>query len=178
MLTQKQETFCINLFKGMTQRDAWVDAGYSSKYAPAIIDTNACNLAKVNKIKTRLAELREQVASPGVMTVQQRQERLSEIAGARLTDFLKVEGQSITIDIEQEKNAALQEVSIDEWKGGKDQRAEARTSKIKLINPITAIAELNKMGGDYAPERHKLEIDLPVNIIYKLKEAEAIEAGK
>ena len=40
---------------------------------------------------------------------------------------------------------------------------------------IQAVAELNKMGGDYAPEKHRIELDLPVNIIYKLKEVEAIE---
>ena len=149
MITQKQENFVQNLFKGMTQRDSWIDAGYSSNYSLALVDTHACNLAKTDKIQTRLAELRGSVASTNIMSVTRRQERLSEIAEARLTDFVSVDGDSVTIDLEHEKNAALQEVSIESWRGGKDKRAESRTSKIKLINPIQAIAELNKMEHIY-----------------------------
>lgn len=77
VLTQKQENFTQNIFKGMSQRDAWIGAGYSSNYAVAVIDVNACNLAKKNKIKLRLDELREAVKSENIMTVKERQERLS-----------------------------------------------------------------------------------------------------
>lgn len=79
-LTQKQEIFTQNLFEGMTQREAWIQAGYSSKYAPAIIDTNACNLANSNKIKIRLNELNSQVISPLIATEIERKEILSTIS--------------------------------------------------------------------------------------------------
>ena len=43
---------------------------------------------------------------------------------------------------------------------------------------IQAMAELSKMKGDYAPEKHKIELDLPINITYKLKDRPAIEVEK
>ena len=61
MLTQRQELFTLNLFQGLTQREAWIKAGYSDKYALSNVDRNACILANQTKIKQRLAELRGQV---------------------------------------------------------------------------------------------------------------------
>lgn len=77
-LTPKQERFARNLFSGMSQREAWIQAGYSSKYAPAVIDVNACRLA--TRIKLRLAELNAQVTSKLIANETERQEILSEIA--------------------------------------------------------------------------------------------------
>lgn len=84
MLTQRQENFTLNLFNGMTQRDAWIKAGYSSKYTMAIVDKNACEMANSSKIQVRLAELRKDATSGVVMTVQKRMERLSSIADEEL----------------------------------------------------------------------------------------------
>lgn len=77
MLTQKQETFVLNLFKGMTQREAWIQAGYSSNYAPAIIDSNACALANSSKIKARYNELNKKTEGDTVATVVERKQRLT-----------------------------------------------------------------------------------------------------
>ena len=138
MLTQKQESFCLNILNGMTQREAWTQAGYSSKYDVAIIDVHACALAAQDKIKIRMNELRDQAASTSVMTVQERFERLSEFARENI----------------RSKHGVI------------------RTSNIQ------AMAELSKMKGDYAPEKHKIELDLPINITYKLKDRPAIEVEK
>ena len=78
MLTQKQENFTLNLFKGMTQRDAWINAGYSSKYSLTLVDIHACQLANKGKIKVRLAELRQEVTDAAIATVEERQQRLTE----------------------------------------------------------------------------------------------------
>tara|TARA_Y100000310_G_scaffold187118_1_gene187209 strand:- start:695 stop:1165 length:471 start_codon:yes stop_codon:yes gene_type:complete len=79
MLTKKQELFCVNIFQGMTQRDAWINAGYSDKYALVDIDTHACHLANKDKIKTRIDDLRNQAASSAIGTVQEREEILTDI---------------------------------------------------------------------------------------------------
>jgi len=134
-LTQKQETFAQNLFKGLTQREAWIQAGYSSKYAPAIIDVHACQLAAQDKIKVRLTELNLKTEDVTVATVKERKEKLTQI-----------------------------------MKGDK-------------YNPIQAIAELNKMGGDYAPDKHIIEGEilitpdmraLAVREMLEIKEAERL----
>ena len=79
-LTQRQETFCLNIFSGMTQREAWGRAGYSTKYPAEDVDSHACMLFKSDKIQTRLTELRDKAESPTIMSVTKRKERLSEIA--------------------------------------------------------------------------------------------------
>ena len=44
-LTQRQESFCLNIASGMTQREAYLAAGYSARSAPAILDIRACEVA-------------------------------------------------------------------------------------------------------------------------------------
>ena len=78
-LTQKQETFTQLLFEGKTQREAWVQAGYSSKYAPAIIDVNACKLANSNKVKLRLGELNKPIIARAQATKEAKLGKLEEI---------------------------------------------------------------------------------------------------
>lgn len=145
-LTQKQETFTQNLFKGMTQHGAWINAGYSSNYSGSIIDQNACNLAKQSKIQVRLSELRALVSKSNIMTVKERQERLSEISRANLTEFIDKDG---NITLETDNPGALQEVTVTELRSGQKKPISTTNTKVKLHNPISAIAELNKMDGIY-----------------------------
>ena len=81
MLPQKQENFVNNIFKGMTQREAWIKAGYSSNYSVAIIDIHACQLAAKDKIKVRLEEMRQAAKSGLIADVTERKERLTEQYG-------------------------------------------------------------------------------------------------
>jgi len=83
MLTVKQEKFVINVFKGMTQRDAYVDA-YHPGYSIEAVDANASRLASNDKVLTRLAELQGEVVSVAVSTVRERKEKLSQIANGEL----------------------------------------------------------------------------------------------
>ncbi len=79
-LTQKRENFCLNLIKGLSQREAYVKAGYSSNQLPATLDKSAYDLALIPNIITRLEELRANLTSKAVMPLTERQERLTEFA--------------------------------------------------------------------------------------------------
>lgn len=79
-LTPKQERFCLNLFQGMSQHDAYLAAGYSPSQSANTIDRHASELAKYGKVVTRIKELRHVASSPSIMTVEKRKERLSQIA--------------------------------------------------------------------------------------------------
>ena len=57
-LTQKQELFTEYIFQGMTQREAWGKAGYSTKYPIAIIDSKASALANSGKVKVGIRNFR------------------------------------------------------------------------------------------------------------------------
>ena len=80
MLTQKQENFCQNILKGMTQYDAFVNAYNTENMQRSTIDESACRLAAECKISARVKELRSLVTSKNVATPIQRKEILSEIA--------------------------------------------------------------------------------------------------
>ena len=110
---KRHELFCLSLFQGMTQKDAAIKAGFSSRSS----DMTASRLMRNDKISARLTELHHKAESPAIMDVRGRKERLSYIA--------------------EENN---------EGKFGYQRQPN-----------ISAIAELNKMEGDYAPS--KLEVD-------------------
>jgi len=83
MLSARQEQFAINIFKGMTQRDAYMDA-YHPKSTLAVVDVNASQLLRSPKISNRLKELMGKVTTEAVSTVQERKEKLSQIANGVL----------------------------------------------------------------------------------------------
>ncbi len=139
-LTQKQENFCLNLFSGMSQYDAYLAAGYSSKQSRAVIDINACNLAKDNKIIIRVAELRAHRVTAEIATVDERKKKLTEILRADATEFIDAQG---NITLEGKRTAAIAEINVDVINDVIQRR------KIKLLNPIQAIQELNKMEHIY-----------------------------
>ena len=149
-LTVKQENYTINLFSGMSQREAYVKAGYSSNMLPNTIDRNASKLAKNNQIVTRLSLLQEKAESAKIMDVKERKERLSEISRARLTDYQAsgMDGGWINIGPESPNTAALAEI-VSTTKYDENGASPTLISRIKLHNPVTAIAELNKMERIY-----------------------------
>jgi len=169
MLTQKQENFVNNLFKGMTQREAWIQAGYSSKYALTLIDSHACRLAKRDKIQARLEELRNEASSHTVMTEIQRKERLSEFAKANLVDFISEDGQvSLSKDIPN--YGAATEYAVKRTKHGYNR-------SLKLLNPISAIDLLNKMDGLYDEGRPVRDINIVFVIGKGYQDIKELEVG-
>ena len=82
MLTQKQEDFCLNIVSGMSATDASLQAGYA--------DPNHTSLMlKTVKISERITELRKPAVDSTKMLVQEREERLSDIARE---DIISVKG--------------------------------------------------------------------------------------
>ena len=144
-LTQKQETFTENLFKGMTQREAWIQAGYSSNYSMAILDTNACHLANTNKIKTRYNELQKKTVDESVATVLERKQILTEITRGNLVDYQETgaDGAWLNIGKDSPHTKAISEIT------SRTNEDDSVITKVKLHNPIQAITELNKMERIY-----------------------------
>ncbi|KKN71483.1 hypothetical protein LCGC14_0420620 [marine sediment metagenome] len=158
MLTQKQETFCLEYFKTRDPDGSYILAGYSSKFA----DVNVHKLLKNTRVRQRLDELNQRAEDDAVAGVLERKKVLSEILRARMTDFIEcgADGAWINIGLESTHSAALQEVtSRTEY----DENGAHPTviTKLKLHDPVKSISELNKMGGDYPPERHvNLNVDV------------------
>lgn len=160
-LTQKQETFCLKYIELSNGSQAVLAAGYKTKN-PQVIASQ--NLTKLN-IQSRIAELRQKTEDATVATVQERKRKLTEIMRANLVDFI-TEGGDIFLEVPH--SGALAEVMIEEWRGGEDERASSRTKRIKLYNPIQAIAELNKMEGEYAAEKHEVLTEVIHRMVFIL----------
>lgn len=146
-LTQKQESFCINYFQIGNATEAARIAGYSKKTARVIA---AVNLSKVNIIN-RIKELQEAAASAKIMDVTERKERLSEIARARLTDYVTCGPDRDLVDVgpESPNTAALSEITS-RTEVDKDGAGAAVITKVKLHSPMQAVDLLNKMEKIYA----------------------------
>lgn len=84
----RHEKFCLELIDGKTRKDAAIAAGYSEHSArmfPYVLLNRA-------DVQARLKELQDLASSEKVMNLTRRKEQLSEIAQARITDFMTTEG--------------------------------------------------------------------------------------
>ena len=144
-LTPRERTFADHYFKtsGVRPGLSAIFAGYAPKWA-RIQATAALGRPRV---KAYLRKLWEEAESPIIMSVRERKEKLSKIARGMVGETFEGEGE---IDWEAvKKMAAVKEVTVTEWEGGKGGRAKSRTIRVKLYNPVESIAELNKMDKVY-----------------------------
>ncbi len=169
-LNTRQHLFALNLFKGMSQTDAYLNAGY--KVSRDIAAVNACDLVKNPQVSSFLALLtatnKAEILKTTVKDVENavlsRDEKrgiLATIARAQLSDLLDDSGQ-LKIN---KKSPAMK--ALKEWyhRTRVDQDGNPVTTRsAKLLDPITAIAEDNKMMGHYAPSRHEVAQATLVNI--------------
>lgn len=72
----RHEKFALSLFKGMSQQDAALQAGYK----PSRARQTASRLATMLPIVARILELHQKAESDAIMSVRGRKERLTEIA--------------------------------------------------------------------------------------------------
>ena len=174
-LTQKQENFCLNVFQGMSQREAYIQS-YKPAYAITTIDANASRLASNEKVLKRLTELREKAQNNKIASVIERKEILSEIARASMTNFVEVgqDGAWFNIDNTNLNSRAIQSVQSKTILG-KDGADDAVFIRVNLHNPIDAIKELNKMDGVYAENTTVVNNDnRSINIIVQSEKGKKI----
>lgn len=92
MLTGKQEKFVQGLLAGLSQVEAYRAAYDTQGMNPRTIQNEAYQLAKQDKIRQRLSQLREKIAGERILTIQERMRWLTELIendGPSNTDKLK-----------------------------------------------------------------------------------------
>ena len=161
-LTQKQDNFCLLYFKLGNASEAALQAGYSAR---SIRNIASVNLTKANIIE-RIQELRDKAEDASVANVLERQQILTEIARARLTDYTTCGPDRDLIDVgpESPNTAALQEITS-RTEFDKDGAGNAVITKLKLHNPMQAIDILNKMDKVYTDENEDKSVKVQVNIL-------------
>lgn len=86
MLTAKQEKFVQNIIAGMSQADAYREAYDTKRMSDKSVWENASRLMANVKVTARIAELREQLAKPSIMSAQSRLEWLTELIANETED--------------------------------------------------------------------------------------------
>lgn len=122
MLTAKQEQFVQNIIAGMNQADAYRSAYNSKNMGDNSVYVNASKLMANAKVALRIKELRDELATPAIMTAQERLEWLTAI-----------------IKGEEDTNAKLKAVDImNKMQGEYVQKIEA-----DVKNDVTISIELS-----------------------------------
>ena len=172
-LTQKQENFCLNLIKGMSQREAYAKAGYSANQLPATQDRNAFELASSNKILARLEELRAPIEAEVALSASKRKEILAKIATATPADILELSEDERDTRLKPEAldSPAVSYIRTEQVSIGK---MPVRITRVGMTDKIRAIAELNKMEGDYAPEKRRVEVERVESFVFILPDGQKL----
>jgi len=141
------ETFCLEYLSGKPAGESALIAGFS----PKTCYSAGPRLLKKVEIRKRLAELRNPKDKPLIMAVDERKERLTEIARSKLTDFMELgqDGSWVNIGKETPNGGAIQEIHSRTEYDDDGSKPTVYTS-VKLHDPLKAIDLLNKMDKLYS----------------------------
>ena len=175
MLTQKQERFCLKFIELDSASKAMVAAGYSPRYAAQ----NADHVLKLTKVQNRIAALRKRLEDESIMGPIERRQRLSEIARARLTDFMELgqDGSWVNIGKETPQSGAIAEIHSRTEYDDDGAHPTVHTS-VKLHDPAKAIDLLNKMDKLYAEAEAKVNINLNQKLEARIVQFDAREVAR
>ena len=150
----KQERFaqaCLS----MNQSDAYRTAYDCARLSKKSVNIKSCRLRATVKVGARVAWLQAQVCDDTIMSVLERKQVLSELGRRDPSDYLQSgkDGSWITYGPESKNRRAVSGIesvtkSITSEKGTLSETSII--TKIKVIEPTTAIDLLNKMDGLYA----------------------------
>jgi phage terminase small subunit len=87
MLTAKQEKFVQGIIEGMTLVEAYRSAYDTKNMTDKTAYEKASLLAGQDKIRARIKELRDEVATPKIITAQKRKEWLTEVINDKDVDI-------------------------------------------------------------------------------------------
>lgn len=156
-LNARQRHFCINLATGMTQSDAYLNAGYNinpsigsaSDCASRLLSSNASVKAYYERLIERAGELSLAKITDSIMSPHEIKARLSQLARANLVDFIDKDGQPVL-----SKDTPGHQAAKEFYKKTRRGKDGGETRSIKLVDQIEALRELSKILGLYAPSRH------------------------
>lgn len=163
-LTDLQQRVATGVLSGMTQRQAYYQAGGKAKDDNGA-DMSACQIIGNQKVKAFMDSMKVQSVSDAIMSREEAMKTLSMIGRTHLKDIVKFRTAFIGKDMETgadlnqtawEINADLQEsdseklIIISELEVGKF------GPKIKTHSPVAAIAQLAKMQGWESASKHEI----------------------
>ena len=149
-LNSRQKLVLINALKGMNQTDAY-EAVYGQNPNSYTIASELFRKPHFKAELERLQNKQIEAVDAQVLSKSEKRQILATFARAQLTDLIGEDGIP-----RLDKNSPAAK-ALKEWY--RKERVDRNgnpivTSALKLIDPIAAIIEDNKMTGDYAPSKH------------------------
>ncbi len=148
---QRQELFCLQVIRGVSDVEAYKSAGYKTKYP----GRHAHRLRKIEEVSARIRELQEAVADAEIMAVKERKIRLSRIARVELGHFLDPNGYPDEKKIAQGQGVVTHK---------RRPTLYGFSEELTVRDPVVAIKELNQMERIYTEG----EDSKPVAPIYNI----------
>ena len=145
----KWEAFCLHYAKTGNATESYKKAGYKAKTDMAIY-SNANRLLKNDKVKERLRELAEELASDKIADIKEIQEYLTDV-------MRREKKESVVITLSEERS---------EYIDGK--KHTTKTERVKIIEIPAKLSDANKAAETLAKmkggfdNKVSLEIAIPV----------------
>ncbi len=175
-LNHRQKQVAINMASGMSGMDAYLNVYHcdpeTAKRQSSVLNTSNCEFkAYLNDLLERKTQVSLAKQAETVLSKNEKRQILATIARAQLTDLLDDNGK---IKLDKRSPAAK---ALKEWysREGFDREGNPTlTSSMKLIDPIAAIVEDNKMSGDYAPTKHMVaqRVQFEISLVDKKRGSE------
>lgn len=137
MLTANQEKFVQCIIEGMSQAEAYRTAYPKQKCSDKTVYENASRLMNNSKIKARLTELRDKMASPSIMTAKERLELLSRMARGEESEKIVqfIDGERVEVEVPPSLKTRREAIdTMNKMTGEYVQRVEAEVTKEVIIN--------------------------------------------
>jgi len=151
-LTQQQRGFCLDVIKEIPAGQAYMNH-YKVK-SRAVADMCASRMIRTDKIKAHLQDIRKKMEDDSIAGPIERRQILTEIARARMTDFMTCSADGVwmhDIGPENMNRAGLKKIETTTMPFGKDDDdLKILLTKVELTDPTRAIDLLNKMDKLYS----------------------------
>ena len=134
-LSDRQQRFVVAYLKSGNGNAAVREAGYS----PHRADVTAAKLKKDVKVSAVIAAARKELFKSRIPSLEEAMATLGDIMRGRVGNFITPGGE---IDLGKVRDAGPEVASVDRTVGD-----EVSSSKIKLRDPVAAIAQLAKLAG-------------------------------
>jgi len=158
-LNTKQRQVVLNRAAGMYQTDAYqavygCDRSSAERQASHLFTRNKLAIALLNQLLERKEQLSLEKTVETVLSATEKRAILANIARASMVDFQDEDGEPQLTKDTPNAGAAKEYYHRRRTVGRGKDKQEIVTKSIKLLDPISAIQEDNRMAGHYAPSKH------------------------
>jgi phage terminase small subunit len=147
----KHEIFARHIVEGMSGRDAYRAAGYSTA-SDESTDAAASRLLSDVKVAARVEELKAAAARASTVTAARVLNELAKLAFANMADYMRAgpDGDPYLdfSKLTRDQAAALVEVTVDDFRDGRgDDARTVRRVRFKLADKRAALVDIGKHLG-------------------------------